>query len=93
VAEIPPTGRYDEQHHRGSALNGTVSVGADGTGRYPDSEWARHCVNLGGTAEADESSRPLLSREEGFFIFIQRVFKIPLNRGTQTKTAASCVNV
>lgn len=67
MAEIPPTERYDEQHHRGSALNETDSVGVDGTGRYPDSEWAHHCVNLGGTAEANESSRPLLSREEGFF--------------------------
>ena len=52
MAAIHPTGVYNEKHHRGSVLNDVYSVGADGTGRYPDFEWAQvRRVNLGGTGD------------------------------------------
>lgn len=66
VAEIHPTDGYSEQHHRGSVLNESYSVGADGTGRYPDTSGHLN-ANLGGTAEACKLSSLVFTRDGGFF--------------------------
>jgi hypothetical protein len=39
----------------------------DGTGRYPGTSGHVFCANLGGTAEADISSRPLFKQGMGAF--------------------------
>lgn len=71
MAAIHPTDVYNEKHHRGSVLNDSHSVGADGTGRYPGFERTRgRCVNLGGTAVAIKALVPCIGKGWGsFFVF------------------------
>ena len=67
MAEIHPTNKCSEQHHRGSLLNDLYSVGKDGNRPLYDLRVGTLLCQLGWNRGSYKGSRPLHMQGMGVF--------------------------